>query len=284
MASIHVLREDPVCGPSMQRGERGEMANQIFQEHVVIVTGASSGIGRELALQLANQGAWLALAARRAVLLEEVAAECQARGGRALAVPTDVGDEDQCERMVAWAVDAYGRLDMLVNDAGISPAGMFDQLANMSTVEQAMRVNYLGSVYCTYYALPHLKQARGRVVAVSSLSALTGLPKLSAYIASKKAVAGFFDSLRIEARPHGVSVTVIYPSYVDTHGSQQHGAGRPKGNAMSVDTCARLIISAAARRRREEVMTWQGKLVRWFVLVAPRAVDRIASRAAERYV
>jgi NAD(P)-dependent dehydrogenase (short-subunit alcohol dehydrogenase family) len=259
------------------------MAENPFYQQVVIVTGASSGIGRQVALQLAAQGAWLALAARRAERLEEVVAHCQAQGGRALAVPTDVTDEQQCRALVARTVEEYGRLDMLVNDAGISPSGRFDELSDLAVVEEVMRVNYLGSVYCTYYALPHLQQTRGRIVALSSLSAVTGMPKLSAYVASKKAMVGFFDSLRAELGPGGVSVTVIYPSYVDTRDSRPADEPAPAG-AMSPETCARLILAAAARRKREEVMTAQGKLARWFKLIAPEMMDRIARRTIDQYL
>jgi short-subunit dehydrogenase len=258
------------------------MAENTFREQAVIVTGASSGIGREIALQLAAEGAWLALVARRQERLEEVAVRCRTRGGRALVVPTDVTDERQCQEMVVRAVDEYGRVDMLVNDAGISPSGRFDELADLAVVEKVMQVNYMGMVYCTYYALPHLKASRGRIVAVSSLSAVTGIPRLGAYVASKKAVVGFFDSLRTELGPQGVSVTVVYPSYVDTRdpGSEEE----PPANAMSVETCARLILAAAAHRRREEVMTFQGKLARWFKLIAPATMDRIASQTVDQYL
>jgi short-subunit dehydrogenase len=259
------------------------MSKNTFHEHVVIVTGASSGIGRELALQLAGQGAWLALAARRQARLEEVAALCRAQGSRALAVPTDVTDQRQCARLVDQTIDEYGRLDMLINDAGISPSGRFDQPENLTQFEKVMRVNYLGSVYCTFFALPHLKQTRGRIVAVASLSAVTGMPKLSAYVASKTAVVGFFESLRLEVEPFGVSVTVVYPSFVDTRDPQPETQRRDR-NAMSAQTCARLIVAAAAHRRREEVMTWQGKLARWFKLVAPGILDHMVGQASDRYL
>ena len=169
-----------------------------FRDNVVVVTGASAGIGAELARQLAAGGARLALAARDAARLEEVAAECRARGGRALAVPTDVGEEAQCAALVERAVAEYGRLDTLVNNAGISMWARFDEITDLSIFERVMRVNYLGSVYCTHHALPHLKRSRGRIVGVSSLTGKTGVPTRSGYAASKHAMAGFFDSLRIE--------------------------------------------------------------------------------------
>jgi NAD(P)-dependent dehydrogenase (short-subunit alcohol dehydrogenase family) len=259
------------------------VAENPFRDQVVIVTGASSGIGRQVALQLAEQEAWLALAARRVVRLEEVAAGCRERGGRALVVPTDVTDEQQCRALVARTMEEYGHLDMLVNDAGISPSGRFDELPGLDVVREVMSANYLGSVYCTYYALPHLRQTRGRIVVLSSLSTVTGMPKLGAYVASKKALIGFFDSLRAELHGSGVSVTIIYPSYVDTRDPRPVDEPPPPG-AMSPETCARLILAAAARRKREEVMTMAGKLARWFKLIAPGMMDRITSRTIGRYL
>jgi NAD(P)-dependent dehydrogenase (short-subunit alcohol dehydrogenase family) len=271
-----------------------------FHSNAVVLTGASSGIGRALALQLAAEGAWLTLAARSADELEAVAAECRrlgaAAGARALAVPTDVGDEAQCRALVARAVAEYGRLDTLVNNAGISMWARFDALTDLSGLERIMRVNYFGAVWCTHAALPHLKRARGRIVGVSSLTGKTGVPTRTGYAASKHAMAGFFDSLRIELADDaggGVSVTMIYPGFVAT-GVRRHAVGpdgRPLGDSpvqesrvMTPEACAAIILRAAARREREVVMTARGRLGQWLKLVAPSLTDRIARRAIERGV
>lgn len=266
--------------------------NTPFREQVVIITGASAGIGHELALQLADQGAWLALAARDRERLEEVARGCVARGGRALVVPTDVGEEAQCRALVARAVAEYGRLDVLINNAGLSMWAQFEELTDLAPFEQMMRVNYFGSVYCTHAALPHLRRTRGRLVAVSSLTGKTGVPTRSGYAATKHAMAGFFDSIRIELADSGVSVTVVYPGFVATEIRERaFGAdGRPlgKGNSpvqeqavMSAPECARQIIQAAAARRRELVMTRRGRLGMWLKLIAPGLVDRTALKAIQ---
>jgi NAD(P)-dependent dehydrogenase (short-subunit alcohol dehydrogenase family) len=265
-----------------------------FHHRPIVLTGASSGIGRALALQLAEQGAWLALAARSADELEAVAAECRARGAaagaRAIAVPTDVGDEAQCRALVARAVDELGRVDTLVNNAGISMWARFDALTDLSGLERIMRVNYFGAVWCTHAALPHLKRARGRIVGVSSLTGKTGVPTRTGYAASKHAMAGFFDSLRIELADDGVSVTMIYPGFVAT-GVRRHAVGpdgRPLGESpvqeakvMSAERCAAITLRAMARREREVVMTARGRVGQWLKLVAPGLTDRIARRAIE---
>ena len=149
-------------------------------------------------------------------------------------------------------------------------------------------MNYLGAAYCTYYALPHLKQARGRLVAVSSLAGKNGVPTRSGYAASKHAMAGLFDSLRIELASSGVSVTMIYPGFVasKTRHRVMGPDGKPLGKspvreeqAMPVEECARLVIAAMTGRKRELVMTLRGKLGQWLKLIAPGLVDRMAQQA-----
>jgi short-subunit dehydrogenase len=262
-----------------------------FRENVVVVTGASDGIGREMALQLAGQGAWLALAARDGARLEAVAAECRARGGRAVAVPTDVADEAQCRALIDRTVAEYGRLDTLVNNAGISMWARFDEVTDLSPFQRMMQVNYFGSLYCTHAALPHLKKSRGRIVGVSSLTGRAGVPTRSGYAATKHAMAGFFDSLRIELEDDGVTVTMVYPGFVST-GIRQRAYGpdgQPlraspvrEGEVMTPEECARQTIAAMASRRRELIMTMRGKVGAWIKLIAPGVVDRIARRAIEQ--
>ena len=264
------------------------MVQDIFKDKVVVITGASTGIGEALAHQLAAQGAWLGLGARNAERLAEVTTACQKHGGRALAATTDVTDPAQCGALIQKTVDSYGRIDMLVNNAGQTMFAIFEEVRDLSIFEQLMRVNYLGSVYCTYYALPHLKKARGRLVGVCSLTGKNGVPTRSGYAASKHAMVGFFDTLRIELAPHQVSVTMAYPDFVAT-GMRVRALdpdGQPLGRTtveesktMPVETCAQLILRAAERRQREVVMSGRAQLGQWLKLIAPGLVDRIAAQA-----
>lgn len=260
-----------------------------FAGSVVLITGASSGIGAELARQFAASGARVALSARRRDELESVAAECRARGGEALVVVGDVGIEHDCRRMVDETVAHFGQLDILVNNAGIGASGQFADVTDLSIFDTVMRVNYLGSVWCTAMALPHLQRTNGRIVAISSLTGLTGVPKRTAYAASKHAMAGFFDSLRIELQDTGVSVTVVYPGFVfseinrhalrpDGQPFGEYAYQRKKGETMETDECGRLILSATFRRDRDLVMTWRGKIGRLLKLISPSIVDGIAKR------
>ena len=267
------------------------MNNSHFLENVVIITGASAGIGRELALLLAEQGAWLALAARNAEKLEEVAAQCRQRGCKAVVVPTDVAEQSQCKNLIERTVAEYSRIDTLINNAGITMWARFDDIRDLALIEQIMRVNYFGSVYCTYYALPYLKETQGRIVGISSLTGKIGVPTRSGYAASKHAMAGFFDTLRIELADYGVSVTMIYPGFVATEVRQRAFGpdGKPLGKSpvredevMTVETCAQLIVQATAQRKREFVMTLRGRLGLWLKLIAPGIVDRFARKAIEK--
>lgn len=263
----------------------------VMRGNVVIVTGASKGIGAELARQLAAQGACLALAARDREALEKVAAECVALGGRAEVVMTDVAKEEDCRRLVERTVAAFGRIDTLVNNAGATMWARFEDIADMAILERIMQVNYLGAVYCTHHALPHLKATRGRLVGIASLTALVGVPTRSGYAASKHAMRGFFDSLRIELADSGVTVTMIYPGFVST-GIRENASGpdgRPiavspvkEGEVMGVEECARITLAAIVARKREVVMTFRGKMGMFLKLIAPGLVDRIARRAIEK--
>jgi short-subunit dehydrogenase len=264
------------------------MAASIFKDKVVVITGASSGIGRELAYQLAEQGAWLSLAARNGERLATVAGECQARGGKAIAIVTDVSEQPQCAELIRRTVDHYHRIDMLVNNAGITMWANFEDVSDISFYEQIIRVNYLGSVYCTYYALPFLKKTKGQIIGISSLTGKNGVPKRSGYAASKHAMVGFFDTLRIELAEYGIGITMIYPDFVatETHKRALGADGKAIGKSpvrgsevMSAERCAKLIIQAAATRKRELIMTWRGKVGLWVKLIAPGVVDRVAKKA-----
>jgi short-subunit dehydrogenase len=258
---------------------------------VVIVTGASSGIGKALALALADQRARLVLAARDAAALETVAAACVAKGADTLVVPTNVTSEEACRILVEKAVARFKALDVLVNNAGIGMLSRFDELTDLSVYEQLIRVNYLGCVYATYHALPHLKASRGQIVTVASLAGLTGVPTRTGYAASKHAVFGFFDSLRIELRGTGVSVTMVAPDFVlsEIHRRALGPDGKPTGTSplreskiMTAEECASLTLRAMEGRKRLLITSARGRWGRYLRLLAPGLIDRIARRAVER--
>jgi short-subunit dehydrogenase len=188
---------------------------------------------------------------------------------------------------VEKTVAAYGRLDLLINNAGLAASALFDEFPDLSLFRHTMDVNLYGAVNCTYYALPHLKQTRGRIAAISSLGGKAAIPYNTPYCASKYALHGFCDSLRMELSQSGVSVTVICPWWVATefHAAQLNKDGVPRGAArgrdmytkktMSAERCAEIILKAAYNRRRE-VLMGPGFWAVFLKVLAPGFVDWLA--------
>lgn len=259
-----------------------------FADKAILVTGASSGIGRALCLELARQRPRLVLAARDGVRLEEVALGCRQLGAETLVVKADVGSLEDCRHLIERTVERFAALDVLVNNAGIGMIARFDELSDLSVYERLMRVNYLSCVYLTHEALPHLKKSRGLIVAVASLAGLTGVPTRTGYAASKHAVIGFFDSLRIELIGTGIGVSIVCPDFVvsEIHkraiGANGKALGRSpmqESRIMSSEECALKIARAMERRQRLLVMSLRGRLGRFARLFAPGLIDRIARKA-----
>lgn len=265
---------------------------------VFVITGASDGIGAEMARQLAaarGAQAGLVLAARSADKLRAVAGQCEALGSPCHVAAIDVSDEAQCRALIAQALAAFGRIDVLVNNAGMSAHALFAdvQPQDLHWYQTLMAINLWGSVWCTHAALPHLKASRGQLVAVSSLAGLVGVPGRTAYSASKFAMTGFFEALRAELRSSGVSVTIAYPGVVATairhrgfnaQGQAAGASGLKEDKAMSVQECARLIIDAMNGRRREVVMGAKARLGRFAKLVVPGMIENAALAALKEEV
>jgi short-subunit dehydrogenase len=259
-----------------------------FAGKSVLITGASEGIGRALALELAPLGARLALNARSAARLQATARDCAALGAEAVALPGDVSQRQDCQGLIAATLERFGRLDVLVNNAGITMWSRFDAVVDFSVFERLLAVNYLGPMWLTAAALPHLKQSRGLIVAIASIAGLTGVPERTGYAASKHAMVGFFESLRIELRGSGVAVSIVAPDFVvsQIHRRAVGPDGKPLGTTpmqesriMSADQCARLTVRAMQRRQRLAILSARGRVGRWARLIAPGVVDRIAQRA-----
>jgi short-subunit dehydrogenase len=259
-----------------------------FAGKVVLISGASEGIGRSLALVLAAERPRLALNARSAARLEETSSECRARGAEVLTLPADVSQREAGTRLVARTIERFGTLDALVNNAGTTMWSRFDAVSDFGMFERLLEVNYLGAVYLTAAALPHLKRSRGLIVAVASLAGLTGVPERTGYAASKHALVGFFESLRIELRGSGVDVTIVAPDFVlsEMHRRAAGPDGRPlgvspmqEGHLMTAMQCAELIAAAMRRRQRLLITSARGRLMRWARLIVPERVDALAARA-----
>lgn len=261
---------------------------------VIIITGASDGIGAEMALQLARMhknDVALVLAARSIDKLNIVEQNCISLGAQTMVYALDISDEAACYDLIAQTVQRFGKIDILVNNAGMSAHALLADVQDLTWYRQLININLWGSAWCTHAALPYLKQSRGRIVAVSSHAGIFGVPGRSAYSASKFAMVGFFECLRIELKTDGVSVTLAYPGVVDTHiretgyNSQGQALGvssLKEDNAMSVEECARLIINGMNRRQREVVMTFKARVGRYLKLLIPSLVERMAQAAVAK--
>lgn len=262
-----------------------------FNGKICIITGATAGIGLALARLLGAEGARLSLAARNQERLDTIVADLLNEGIDAIAIATDVRSESACRELIQKTVDHFGGIDCLFNNAGLTMLSRFDDLKDLVLFEDIIKANFLGSVYCTHYALPHLKASKGRIVAVSSISGFTGLPFRSAYSASKHAMVGFFDTLRLELIESEVSVTTVFPGFVKTEIRERafDGEGNPiekifvnEAHSMSPEECASIILDATAKRKSSVVMTLRGKLGRYIKVLFPRLADSMVLRAIRK--
>jgi len=250
---------------------------------VVVITGASSGIGRALAKEYASKGARLSLGARRIELLEELRSELP--GTEILIQKTDVSIESDCFRLINETIKKYGRIDVLINNAGISMRAIFEEV-DLAVIRQLMEVNFFGTVYCSKFALPYLIESKGSLVGVISIAGFVGLPGRTGYAASKFAIRGFLDTVRIENLKNGLHVLVAAPGFttseirkmaLTTHGSPQKETPRNENKMMSSEECAHHIVRAIKKRKRELILTFaEGKLTVFFNKFFPSLLDRFA--------
>jgi len=250
-----------------------------MQNKVVVITGASSGIGKALAAEYAAKGWNLVLAARRIDRLKEI--EVKFKNVEVLSVKTDVTVESDCKKLIDSAIEKFGKIDVLINNAGISMrAATVD--VDVEVLRKVMEVNLWGTVYCTKFALPHLLASKGSLVGIMSVGGYVGLPARSGYSASKFAMRGFLDSVRVEHRRSGLHVLVAAPGFTTSEirknalvadGRKQGDTPRDENKMMSAEKCARRIYGAVKRRRRKLILTfWQGKAT---VLLAKLWADLI---------
>jgi len=247
---------------------------------VAIVTGASSGIGMETALALARRGGTVVLAARRAERLEEVARQCRELGGEALAVPTDVADARQVDRLVERALDAFGRVDVMVSNAGFGVFGRVHETSE-ADMRDIFDVNFFGVFHgCRAVAPIMIRQRRGHIFNVSSVIGKRGAPFHGAYCATKFAVCGLTDSLRVELAPYGVRVTSVCPALTATEFSEhvrrptavETTLGRIARRAPA-SVVARRITSSVGKSVPEIVFTTGGRFLTVLAAAWPRAAD-----------
>ncbi len=248
------------------------MTRETFRDRIAIITGASSGIGRATALALAREGAHVALAARHEDRLQAVAREVEALGREALVVPTDVRERDQVERLVRATLDRWGRVDIVVANAGVYVRRPTPELT-VEDVEFSMAVNFYGALYLVLAALPHmLERGEGHIVLVTSMDAKKGIPPDGPYVAAKFALAGLGEVMRQELHDTGVHVTVVFPGRVDTPLIENLKVPWISAK-IPPEAVARAILRGMRRRLPEVIVPWQARLLIYVNTLSPRLGD-----------
>lgn len=251
-----------------------------FKDKVVVVTGASSGIGEALAREFSARGARVVAGARSADKLEALVSTLPTAG---LAVQCDVSKEEDCRRLIHRSVEMFGRVDVLVNNAGISMRALFD-VVDLDVLRRLMDTNFWGAVYCTKYALPFIQASRGAIVGISSVAGFHGLPGRTGYSASKYAMHGLLETVRVENLKKGVHVLIVAPGFTASNvrfsaltadGSQQGASPREEGKMMTAEEAALRIVRAVAKRKRTLLMDFDGKATRILKFFAPGLLDRL---------
>ena len=259
---------------------------QLMKDKVVIITGASSGIGLACAKAFYKEKAKVVLAARSIDTLNEIVKELDPEGERCLAVKTDVTIEDDCKNLVKQAVDKFGKIDVLVNNAGVSMRAVFDEV-EIPVLKRVMDVNFWGTVYCTKYALPYIQQTKGTIAGISSIAGFHGLPGRTAYSASKFAMHGFLESIRIENLKKEVHVLVLAASFttsnirisaLDAHGNSQGITPRHEEKMSSPDKVAKNLLRSIRKKKRNRIMSLEGQLMVLFQRIIPFLTDWVIFR------
>ncbi len=254
-----------------------------FANKVVIITGASSGIGKALVFEFAKRGANVVAAARSFDKLKEIQRQLEASSAVLLVVETDVTKEADCRQLIEQTIHKFGKIDVLINNAGISMRALFTEV-NIDVLRKSMDVNFWGAVYCTKYAVPHLLKSKGSLVGVSSIAGYKGLPGRAGYSASKFALQGLLEVIRIENMKNGLHVLIACPGFTASNirktalaadGAAQGESPRDESKMMTADAVAKKIINATAKRKRTLVLTSEGKMTVFLNKFFPKMLDKM---------
>ena len=253
-----------------------------FKGKVVVITGASSGIGKACAIEFAKRGANIVLAARQYVKLCEISQEIHDQFQvKTLAVQVDVSKEEDCNELISQTIITMGRIDILVNNAGISMRALFKDL-DIEVLKQVMDINFWGTVYCTKYALSEILNHEGSVVGVSSIAGFKGLPGRTGYSASKFAMNGFLEALRVENLKNSLHVMLACPGFTASNirNVALNSEAKPQGESsmqedkmMTANEVALIIVNGIAQRKRQIIMTTQGKFTAFMQKFFPNWLD-----------
>ncbi len=276
----NIIEKNPTESHKIKKSNK---YSNVFNNKVVIVTGASSGIGKACALTFASYNAKVVLAARKKESLLQVEKEITQSGGQALCVVTDISKEVDCKKLINKTIEVFGCIDILINNAGVSMRAIFEEL-DLNVIKQVMDTNFYGTVFCTKYALPHIQKTKGTIIGMSSITGLTPLPGRTGYAASKYAMDGFLNTLRLEVCKDNINVLTVHPGFTSSNvrynaltkdGSAQGETPRTEEKMMSSERLAYIIVKAVAKRKHNLTLTFQGKLIVWIHHNMPRLADRL---------
>lgn len=254
-----------------------------FRNKTVLITGASSGIGMALAREFASLGSNIVMGARSEDKLAELAGELSAKGAETVWRHTDVSSEDDCRALVEAGAERFGGIDVCICNAGISMRAIYDDV-DMSVIHRLMDVNFWGTAYTVKYALPYIQKSHGSIVGVSSVAGFHGLPGRTGYSASKYAMQGLLETIRIENLKKGVHVMIAAPGFTASNvrfsaltadGSPQGASPRQEDKMMTAEEAAHRIVRGIARRKREVVMDFNGKATKFIKKFCPALLDRL---------
>lgn len=254
-----------------------------MKDKVVIITGGSSGIGKALAIEFGKNGSKILITGRNKDELDKAVEEVRAKGITIEGFRADVSAEEDNKQMAAEAIKLYGRIDVLINNAGISMRALFDEV-DLAVVKKVMDINFYGVLYATKYCLPEIKKHKGSVVGISSIAGFRGLPGRTGYSASKFALNGFLEVLRTELLKTGVHVLTACPGFTSSNirkrsltkdGSSQGESPRDETSMMTAEECAKHIYTATVKRKRTLILTSQGRLAVWLNKLLPGLADKM---------
>ncbi len=261
-----------------------------MKDKVVIITGASSGIGLAMAREFAGRGSKVVMAARNKESLEKIEGELREQGYEACSIQTDVTKEDDCRNLVERVIEKYNRIDIFINNAGISMRALFADV-EIDVLKQLMDVNFWGTVYCSKYAIPHLVKSKGSLVGVSSIAGIQGLPGRTGYSASKFALHGLLEAIRVENLKNGLHVMILTAGFTKSEirkralmedGKPQGYTPRNEEEHMLPEHVAKAMVKALKKKKRHKIVTIEGQLLALFQRIIPTVCDKIAYRRLAR--
>ncbi|MAK07073.1 MAG: SDR family oxidoreductase [Pelagibacteraceae bacterium TMED267] len=255
-----------------------------MKNKVVVITGGSSGIGEALAYKFCEENFDVVIGGTNREKIKSVISNINEKGGRGEGISHDVSSSDDVKKMVDLAVNKFGRIDVLICNAGISIRSLFEDV-DIKTFEKLFGINFLGSVYSVKYSLPHIIQSSGSIIAISSLNGFIATPTRTAYVSSKHAIQGFFDSLRLELQRKNVHVMVASPGYVHSNfrkntlksdGKKEGETSRDNAKMMSPEEVAEKVFRGYVTKKRDLIFTFRGKLAHLIKNWFPKVADRLA--------